>query len=246
MTTSGCAVKKDVWVGQMLGRDAFTLTLGDRLSATDIDDALEDLPTKNNVFVCTKVCTNNVEALKTLCARGFYLVDTNITFRKTVLAPEKFSKINIVEAKDTHRESIGHIASTSLTKSRFHLDPAISNDTASRLKRAWVDNYFNGARGDALLVALIDGQVAGFNLLLIEKERGTVTIDLIAVGEDFQRRGVGAALVSAAEKTNAETCQKIVVGTQIANQLSHSFYQKLGFQFFDAKYVLHYHLKKEA
>lgn len=220
------ALKEDVWLSQFLAPK----------QVWQVTDAaqLEDIPAQS--FLYAKVPVDDVAAAKVLQQKGFYLVDTNLRFEQQtpltgIIGPACRT------ATEQDRTQVKKIAANALIQTRFHLDPAISNETAAAIKAAWVENYFNGQRGDDLIVAVQDDQVLGF-VLLIKQDNGAV-IDLIAVDPTAQRRQVGAALVQAANQAYG----LLTAGTQAANQKSIQFYQKYGFTLAQSTYVFHCHTK---
>ena len=85
------------------------------------------------------------------------VVDVNVTLRRPAGAPAVPAD-GVRDAEEADREAVLEIAERDYTVSRFHLDPQVPDERARALKRAWVDNFFRGARGDRLLV---HGQRAG-------------------------------------------------------------------------------------
>lgn len=139
------------------------------------------------------------------------------------------------EARASDCKHVKQIAESAFRFSRFHADPKFGLALASRIKAAWAGNYFLGQRGDRMLVAEEQGCPAGFILLV---ERLAVTaVDLIAVDPAFQGRGLGQALLSAAEKEGRRIC----AGTQAANQTSCRLYKKCGYTVDKSESVFHLH-----
>lgn len=133
-------------------------------------------------------------------------------------------------------ERIKQIAECSFNFSRFHADPNFDADLANRIKGAWAKNFFQGQRGHRMLVAEERGRLCGF-ILLVEKPE-TTAVDLIAVDPAFQGRGLGKALLSAAERKG----RRIFVGTQKANVVSCRMYKKCGYKVDKSESVFHFHL----
>ena len=107
----------------------------------------------------------------TYCKRtNFMLVDTIITFKRDTTKdwkPIKISKdYNIRFATITDLNAISRLAFNSFKYSRFHLDPLISNNNANNVKQYWITNFFNGRRGDWLVVCEIDKKSSGIHSTL--------------------------------------------------------------------------------
>ena len=91
-----------------------------------------------------------------------------------------------------------------------------------------------------MVVKIIDKKIVGFLQLLKNNKEKFVTIDLIAVDNDFQRQNIARDMISFAESFY-QNYSKIFVGTQVANIPSVRLYEKLGFRLKKTEYVLHYH-----
>ena len=212
-------MREDVWLGERLGRPAFTL-----------DDADDPSATVGAGFYQAKVACEAVGRVHALEAAGFRVVDVGVTLRRE---PAPLAGPEAIEVSGPHaseRAAVLEIAEQGFSRSRFHLDPEIGADTAAAIKRDWGAALFDGARGERLLVARSAGAVVGFIGLLA----GPV-IDLIAVRANARGRGAGRALV--AECADA----RVTVGTQVANTGALRFYERLGFETVAATYVLHLH-----
>ena len=187
----------------------------------------------------------NVAAVRALAEAGFYVTDVNVTFAAaTADIQAARGEVAVMEARPDQQEAVLDIAGTAFRYSRFHLDPLLRAGLADRIKREWIRSYFQKARGDRLLVALVDDRPAGFLAALVadRPEETVAVIDLIGVARDRQGRGVGRALVAAFAECYRGRCPRSEVGTQIANLPSLAFYEGLGFRLVGSQYVLHRHV----
>jgi GNAT superfamily N-acetyltransferase len=152
--------------------------------------------------------------------------------------------VMIQDIEPIYYDTVLDIAGSCFVYSRFHLDPAIPDRLAHAVKRAWVQSYIEGNRGERLLVALLDGQPAGFLAVLQTTVQGEPcrVIDLIGVHHRYQGKGVGKALVAFLIKESGGRYSALRVGTQVANIPSLRLYESLGFRLQDATYVLHAHV----
>lgn len=193
------------------------------------------------LFAYAKVSPVEPQQIAWLENSGFRLVDTNVVFDKTINTIEgAFSSghCTVRFATPSDEEQTVELARRSFRFSRFHLDPQIPRQKADIIKAEWVRNYFRGERGDAMVIAEIDGAVVGFIQLLHQAER--LVIDLIAVDEGHRRKNIASDMIAFAE-ANAGESATYVVGTQIANIPSMRLYERLGFRMASASYVFHYH-----
>ncbi|PCJ99947.1 MAG: hypothetical protein COA45_03800 [Zetaproteobacteria bacterium] len=221
----------DKWLSEIFGYPAF------RIEVT----GEESLDLTAPCFAYAKVDVQDIDAAKTLTNRGFFIVDTNVSYISTrAMAQNPAENIVIRAAKSEDKDSVRQIAGEAFSLTRFHADPCIDNAMADQIKSDWAGNYFSGDRGDEMLVAEKGGQVIGFNQILIRD--GVAIIDLIAVKTSAQGQGVGKAMMAKLQ----ERYDTLRVGTQLVNKSSIALYEKMGFCFEKAHYVLHYHGNKEA
>ncbi len=91
------------------------------------------------------------------------------------------------------------------------------------------------SREDAVFVAEWDGELAGFlsfHLIPLFHTQGRLgRITALSVSGKFQRRGVGKAMISAAEALAWENdCERIEVTSGDARSEAHAFYRGVGYQ----------------
>ena len=113
---------------------------------------------------------------------------------------------------------------------RFATDPFFGPEQVDRFYQTWAANLFAGL-ADCVLVADIDGQVAGFvSCKLGEPGSASGRIPLVATASAFQRRGVARDLLAAAVQWfGAAGCQTASVKTQAANYAAVALYERAGF-----------------
>lgn len=235
----------DQWLAQVLQRDVYRLIVDDDLIKKAGDKAsreyklLSELQS-GHVFIYSKVSPEALSAVRFLESQGFNLIDTNLTFGKLIVPIQDFTSHGTVRfAVPGDQNQVVELARRSFAYSRFHLDSAFSREIANMIRAEWVRSYFAGNRGDTMVVALADGMVAGF-LLLIYGEDGSLIIDLIAVDENQRRRGVAKDMITYAE-SQCHGFTQIRVGTQLANAPSIRLYEGMGFKVTMAQYTFHYH-----
>lgn len=192
-------------------------------------------------FAYAKVAAVDVSAVQHLVAHGFCPIDVAVTFDGPPPAGTGSGSARFATLAD--REAVTHIAGTSFKYSRFHLDPAIAVQVANGIKAQWAGNFFAGRRGDAMIVAEVDGRVAGF-LQLLWQQPAVLVIDLVGVSPEYQGRGLARQMVSLAASQgigDGRVPTLLRVGTQVANTRSIRLYESLGLRLAEAQYVLHYH-----
>jgi ribosomal protein S18 acetylase RimI-like enzyme len=225
----------DPWLSEQLCRPCFRYDSSER-GPRGLRELLAGIP-ESRAFVFARLSCAQTDESILLQDAGFRIVDVNLTLVKKI--SKRFpTGFEIREAVPEDEEAVAGIAGSAYRFSRFHLDPAFEKTKADTLKRAWVQNFFRGKRGDKLLVALREGRPAGF-LLALKKPESCV-IDLIAVSEDSQRSGIGSALIAACESA-FEGADEISAGTQAANIASMRLYERLGFRLRSSQFILHWH-----
>lgn len=236
-------ISRDDWFSEVLEKDAYRTTV-DSWSSEGAIELTNHFGGKNSAFYYTKIPVSDVEAVAGLGRSGFYVVDVNVDYSlipgKASL-PEKTCIVRPMEPSDGG--AILDIAGSTFRYTRFHLDHAISNTHADKIKREWMRSYVEGRRGLETLVAEKGSEVVGFLAVLALSRNGQDIrrIDLIGVKRGCERQGIGRSLVIefVARHRNLGVLE---VGTQLANVPSIRLYENLGFLFSSATYVLHKHL----
>lgn len=230
----------DAWLAGILGRAVFRLDLENGSAAATEDFGLAGLPEKGPLFVYTKVPAAAVDRIESLERRGFHLVDTQLTFEKRIEQPKALPRGAVRFSRPADEEAVTETARRSFAFSRFHLDRHIPGETADEIKARWVNNFFRGGRGDALVVAEAGGRVAGFLLLIANGKERSLTIDLVAVDRPCRGSGLATAMIGYAEQHLAEY-ETLRAGTQLANEPSTKLYEAQGFKLKTAAHVFHLH-----
>lgn len=231
----------DQWLSDVLQHEVYRFDVSDEFvkSPESARQAFSSTVTSKNVFIYTKVKVHEHGVIKILENLGFNLVDTNIIFEKPIDSPSKNAwapEIRFAIPED--RQGVRSLAAYSFSYSRFHLDPLIPDEKANQIKASWAENFFSGGRGDSMVVASVDGKIAGF-LQLLHSGKALV-IDLIAVDRKFRRKGIGSGMISFAQNA-IKGFKRVRVGTQLANLPSIRMYERLKFILVNAFYVFHYH-----
>jgi ribosomal protein S18 acetylase RimI-like enzyme len=225
----------DHWLSELLQRPAFRLT--DMSACSDMKGLLAEKP----LFVTAKCAVADVTAVGQLEDAGFRVIDAALTFDAEKLRDDASGKA-VRFATPHDRAAVRAIAGRAFRYTRFHLDPALPDAIAHRIKAAWADNFFSGQRGEGMVVSEYGGKVAGFLQLLWVGE--ALVIDLIAVAPEAARRGLASAMIGFAAISGTGDGRRpssFKVGTQAANTASCRLYENLGFRLCASAFVLHHH-----
>lgn len=235
----------DPWLSTMLGKEAYKIILDKYFMSALKKDGIKHVSfifeePGQPYFIFCKVTPLEIEYIRFLEKHSFNLVDTHITFEKSVVPSlKKISGYDIRFVRPEDEEMTVKLAETSFKYSRFHLDSRIDLETANRIKGEWVRNYFKKQRGDYMIVASEQDKIVGF-LQLLHQADNILVIDLMAVDGNHRRRGIAGSIISFAE-INCGPFDKIRVVTQVANLSSMRCYEDLGFRVTSVNYVFHYH-----
>jgi len=238
-------IVSDPWLGGVLERKVYKIIVDDALikgarDKRDDENGFLQILRKKPVFLYAKIPSQSIDHIKFLEENGFRLVDTNITFEKSALSPHApAGNCEVRFALPGDEAQAVEVAKRSFVYSRFHLDPAFSNEAADKVKAEWVRNFFLGRRGEAMVVALVDKAIIGF-LQLLQSDDGLLTIDQIAVSSAYRKQGIADNMISYAEG-HCKNVQRVRVGTQIVNIPSMRLYEGMGFKVSETSYVFHYH-----
>jgi ribosomal protein S18 acetylase RimI-like enzyme len=234
---------RDAWLSEVFKYDTFRLSMNNPsdIKEQHLNQCFRDVLRNKQVFIYTKIPTDDVTCVHLLEDKGFRLIDTNIALERPINSRELVNNDTTVRFAHANDEAqVRNVAGHSMKFSRFHLDPTIATEIANGLKETWAGNYFHGKRGNEMVVSERDGQIASFLQILFSGD--ILVIDLIAVSEEFRRKGIASNMIACAE-ANLEGFNRIRVGTQIANIPSLRLYERLGFRIINTSYILHYHSK---
>ena len=232
---------RDNWLAERLGCNVYQvpseLLLDEGVDYQALMPELQEPP----VFAYVKIPVDKPYVVDALIRIGFELVDTNLQFEKVVSSTPKINtgNVSIRLAQPSDEKQVAQLAARSFIHSRFHADKAISDSQANEIKADWSRSFFQGERGDVMVVAVDEDRIIGFLLSILTAD-DCLVIDLITVDENMRGQGLAGAMTwfTQAQFPNAK---KLRVGTQLANIAAARCYEKLGFVLARSDHVLHYH-----
>ena len=225
----------DAWLSDIFAKPVFSI--GGNL----LEVKKSDLP-KQSAFIQARVASEDVGTLVHLQSLGFSVIDCNVSLElaNTHLPSLKFDRKLTRFSQKSDENEVRSLAREIFSQNRFHRDPRISNDLASRIKEEWAGNFYHGQRGDWMVVFKDEFGVGGF-LQLIKFSEDIIIIDLIAVSKRLQRRGIARSMIYFALINCIDQPVILRVGTQLSNIASIALYQNLGFKIISTAYQLHLH-----
>ncbi|WP_417835856.1 hypothetical protein [Thalassospira tepidiphila] len=185
-----------------------------------------------------KLPVSAISDIAALTRTGFFVADTNVRFewqKNTPVVAEHFPEA-VRSSQPADETKVRQIAGKSIQLSRFHADKLFHPTLSQKIKEEWAGNFFNGTRGDEMLVVESCGIVEGF-CQVISRERMAI-VDLIAVNIQKSSQGLGTSMLNSLK----HKYQNITAGTQINNTSSINFYIKSGFKVHSCEHVLHLHI----
>jgi len=232
----------DQWLSKVIGINTYKLIVDDNLvnKPKDFQNTFKKIK-KDKIIVYAKISTDSLNYAHFLEELGFKIIDTSVKLQKNKSDITAFFDSNNYLVRFTSlldREQVISLATNSFRYSRFHIDPSFENAIADKIKGKWVENYYDGRRGDCMVVTELDNQITGF-LLLLKNNNKLLTIDLIAVAKEHHGKKMASNMITFAE--SQLDFLKMQVSTQIGNNPSIRLYEKLGFRIQDAEYVFHFH-----
>jgi ribosomal protein S18 acetylase RimI-like enzyme len=236
--TEYSGLSPDQWLSERLGKRVYNLSLSDPIRP-ETHEALRRYRMESCMITC-KVNPLKSEHIRFLENSSFRLVDTGITFQKSIKAHRvPAADYDIRFARPEDEDKTASLAFRGFEFSRFHLDPFIGTGKADLIKSEWVRNYFKHLRGDSMILTARGDDIYGF-LMLLHGQEQTLTIDLIAVDSEMRRKGIAASMIAFAENTGG-AFNGIRAGTQLTNVTAMKFYEDLGFRITSAHHIFHFH-----
>lgn len=228
-------ISEDTWLSDRFGHRVFSVRTAGALS-----DCASPATYQARIDVA------DIATVEALERAGMRVVNVMVTLRcdpAAVPGEPREAAVEVRDADPEHDLVLLDVAARAFRYSRFHLDPAIPNQVADRIKRDWVRSYLDGVRGEQLLVAVADGEPVGFLAVLAREHDGrrVRVIDLVGVAPEARGSGVGTALVRRFHEESRGHCAAVEVGTQLANVEALQFYERLGYRTTRAAFDLHLH-----
>lgn len=164
-------------------------------------------------------------------------IDIKNTYAKTVI-PLKATNPNIVfynHQEDDYNQLL-QLAYLSGHDSRFKRDPFFGEENFRRLYKKWLDKNLV-EKDNFVLIYKDKDEIAGF--ISFAKKPASAAIELVAVSNHHQGKGIGKQLLQAVE-TQLPKNTILTVPTQNSNTTACAFYERAGFTLTHQTYIYHY------
>lgn len=179
-------------------------------------------------------------------ACGGFLADRKTTFAKEING--EILRTNGLEweveeyVEATATPEMEKLALEAGRQSRFRIDPCFSDEHWSSLYQQWIQSSTSREAADAVFVVPHHGELVAF--VSVKNADNISQIGLIAVSPDMRGKGIGRALIHAAEKwTRQRRLPVLRVVTQGDNLSACELYTKCGFFREKTEHIYHFWLK---
>jgi len=227
-------IKKLEWDSIFFGFNVFLLQT-EKLD--EINDIISNFnKSKSLIYLFTRHIILNNQQLKEFNGK---LVDQKVILKKNLLKENIIKNKNIeIYKKLEPNNELYNLAKISGEYSRFKLDKRLPNFTFNKMYNLWIEK----ACIDENIIVFIykhNNMIKGFLSLNI-KDNDTV-IELIAVDNDTQGKGIGKDLIMEAENYSIKkNINKISVATQKDNNIALSFYKKMNYNIDSITNIYHF------
>ena len=184
-----------------------------------------------------RISLGAVSELHALESAGFETMGVLVMWmrqRVADTAPSPDPCIRVATPADADALSLFARTSMREAHTHFHADRRLAADRVDQLYARWAANSVLGSEADHVVVAELDGEIAGFTAARLARNGDPShrygSLPLVAVASSFRGRGVGARLVNAAVGwLDAQGAIMSYVGTQANNFRAARLYTGLGF-----------------
>lgn len=175
-----------------------------------------------------------------------HLADVNIQFTKEILVSNSDIEYkNLILGNNiAFSNEIMCIASESFKYSRFFNDTKLASPNAEKIYSIWTKNSFMREE-KYFVVSKCDNYINGYIIFNINVNEESATIELIAIKNGDQGKGVGKKMINGLEQfLSSRGVRRVLVGTQVENVEAINFYSKCNFHLNSISSV--YHLWNEV
>ncbi|QJB39494.1 GNAT family N-acetyltransferase [Chitinophaga oryzae] len=222
------------WDSDFFGFEVYRIQNGH----ADVAQCLSDLKGRARLVYLAAAGETEAALLDTYNGR---LADIKTTFEKDVEGPVALSPFISSYTTNPAEEALIRLGIESGVHSRFRVDDNFEEEKYKELYRLWVMNSVSRKIAKEVLVYRQQEQLSG--LITLGEKGGKGDIGLVAVDPASRGKGVGMALMAAAEAwSRRQGYRQLQVVTQGANTPACNLYQKCGFHIARIEYFYHFWL----
>lgn len=170
------------------------------------------------------------------------LVDEKVVYcLSKVISSEANPNVELWDGNKGVTDELLYLALISGKYSRFKLDERLPSGSYERLYSRWIERSVNHVIATEVFCYMVNNMPRG--LVTLDRKNGVGTIGLVAIHEDFQYQGIGAAMMRHVIRfAQKHDCGKLSVTTQLENVSACKLYEKVGFQVESVTDVWHWWL----
>lgn len=222
------------WDSDFFGFEVYRIQDGD----ADIAQCLSELKGRARLVYLAAAGETGADLLERYNGR---LADLKTTFEKNVGEPAVLSPFIGTYTTHPPEEALVRLGIESGVYSRFKTDDNFEEGKYRELYRLWVVNSVSRQIAKEVLVYRQQEELSG--LITLGEKGGKGDIGLVAVDPASRGKGVGMALMAAAEAwSHAQGYRQLQVVTQGANIPACKLYQKCGYHIARIEYFYHFWL----
>lgn len=223
------------------------VALLDRVKLSTLDAVLAHCTQEDVRLLIARCAVDDLPGVHALEDAGAHLMDTLVYFRRKLgpdaqPLPEPDPEVTIRPARPEDADRVEAIAAAAFTgyDGHFHADPRLARAACDAVYTSWArTSVLSREVADEVLVAEIDGKVAGFiTLKFAVPETGEGP--LYGVAPEYQGRGLGRAMMAhGLHWFQARRAIRMQMSTQVTNTRSQRVWARLGFAPSHAYYTFH-------
>lgn len=221
-----------------------------RLQCEDAETMLSFLPAIRNAdYLLIYVFSNTAIDVQ---PANFRLLDVGgqVTYAKSLAARPQHAgqassdRLISLYQGDDQNEALFQLALLSGHLSRFRVDPWLPAGSFERLYRQWLNNNLTNKESSRVYIAGISENPEGILTATLKQDHGT--IDLLAVRQDAQGRGIGSRLLEHFEnEANRSKLKELYVKTQMTNGAARRTYERNGYTLKESFYLYHLYVSPD-
>lgn len=203
---------------------------------TPIKDLLNELKLNNYKLILSKVNANDIKLINDLESNGFMLKDIQLTYQFELAEPINFSPSNDVKIRNAElsdKMSLFEIAMKSFENyGHYAVDENLDAQKCKEIYGDWIIRSYDKNVADNILVAEINGQIAGFLSHKIYNNKFKYAAGGIgAVDPKYRNKDVFRAItISGLNWALANNCKWVEHNVLVTNYPVNRSFCKLGFK----------------
>lgn len=212
----------------------------------DVEKILPELNVQGMNFLSVRVDCENIGLVQKLEAKGFFLTDTLVYYKKKISDKAKVPLAEapyiIREATQSDFDGILKVAEKSFKGyiGHYHTDPRFDNAQADAVYVDWIQRSCkSGFLADCVLVTEENGEISSF--ASVKKDQSKAEGVLFGVDPAHQGKGIYRELIRASMNWAIDRgCSDIWYSTQINNIAVQKVWVREGCELAKSYYTLHY------